>query len=252
MLSDPERRALYDRYGKAGLQRGGFEPAFADFGSLADVFAAFFGEDLLGGAGSEAARAARRRRPGASSRSSSRRRSPACRSRVPLEVARAVRALRRDGRRAGDVDARAARRATAPASSAASRRTSSASSSSSGRARTAAARARCSSSRAPTAAVRGGVVDATSSSRSTIPRGIHDGQQIRVRGEGHAGFRSTERGNAFVVVRVRPDPRFVRDGDDLHTARAADDDGRRARHDGDGRVAHGRSRARGPARHPAG
>ena len=51
-----------------------------------------------------------------------------------------------------------------------------------------------------------------------VPKGIHDGQQIRARGEGHAGFRSNERGNAFVVVRVRPDPRFVRDGDDLHTA----------------------------------
>jgi molecular chaperone DnaJ len=51
-----------------------------------------------------------------------------------------------------------------------------------------------------------------------VPAGIHDGQQIRVRGGGHAGFRSEERGNAFVVVRVRPDPRFVRDGDDLHTA----------------------------------
>jgi molecular chaperone DnaJ len=51
-----------------------------------------------------------------------------------------------------------------------------------------------------------------------VPAGIHDGQQIRVRGEGHAGFRSSERGNAFVVVRVRPDSRFVRDGDDLHTA----------------------------------
>jgi len=51
-----------------------------------------------------------------------------------------------------------------------------------------------------------------------VPKGIHDGQQIRIRGEGHAGFRSSERGNAFVVVRVRPDERFVRDGDDLHTA----------------------------------
>jgi molecular chaperone DnaJ len=51
-----------------------------------------------------------------------------------------------------------------------------------------------------------------------VPPGIHDGQQIRVRDEGHAGFRNAERGHAFVVVRVRPDPRFVRDGDDLHTA----------------------------------
>jgi len=51
-----------------------------------------------------------------------------------------------------------------------------------------------------------------------VPAGIHDGQRIRIRGEGHAGFQSGENGNAFVVVRVRPDPRFVRDGDDLHTA----------------------------------
>ena len=51
VLSDPERRATYDRYGKAGLKRGGYEPGFADFGSVADIFAAFFGEDLLGGGG---------------------------------------------------------------------------------------------------------------------------------------------------------------------------------------------------------
>ena len=48
VLSDPERRATYDRFGRAGLRRGGFEPTFASFGSLADVFAAFFGEDLFG------------------------------------------------------------------------------------------------------------------------------------------------------------------------------------------------------------
>ena len=49
VLSDPERRATYDRYGKAGLRRGGFESAFTDFGNLSDIFAAFFGDDLLGG-----------------------------------------------------------------------------------------------------------------------------------------------------------------------------------------------------------
>ena len=51
-----------------------------------------------------------------------------------------------------------------------------------------------------------------------IPAGIDDGQHIRLRGGGHAGLRGGETGNAFVLVRVRPDPRFVRDGDDLHTA----------------------------------
>src|SRR4026208_1117909 len=49
VLSDPERRATYDRYGKAGLRRGGFESAVTDFGNLSDIFAAFFGDHLLGG-----------------------------------------------------------------------------------------------------------------------------------------------------------------------------------------------------------
>ena len=48
VLSDPERRATYDRFGHAGLRRGGFAPMDADFGSLSDVFAAFFGESLFG------------------------------------------------------------------------------------------------------------------------------------------------------------------------------------------------------------
>ena len=111
----------------------------------------------------------------------------------------------------------AARRVTARARYGPSPRTSSASSSSSGRAPTAAARARCSSSPAPTAEATGASSCAASSTLD-VPPGIHDGQQIRVRDEGHAGFRNAERGHAFVVVRVRPDPRFVRDGDDLHTA----------------------------------
>jgi len=34
VLSDPDRRATYDRFGKAGLRRGGFETAFTDFGSV--------------------------------------------------------------------------------------------------------------------------------------------------------------------------------------------------------------------------
>ena len=48
VLSDPERRQTYDRFGHAGLRGGGFSPTDADFGSLSDVFAAFFGETLFG------------------------------------------------------------------------------------------------------------------------------------------------------------------------------------------------------------
>src|SRR5213080_780948 len=54
VLSKSETRELYDRYGHAGLRSGGFQPGHFDFGSLSDLFAAFFGDDLLGGAGARA------------------------------------------------------------------------------------------------------------------------------------------------------------------------------------------------------
>jgi molecular chaperone DnaJ len=48
-----------------------------------------------------------------------------------------------------------------------------------------------------------------------IPPGIHDGQQIRISGEGHAGGGGGRAGDAYVGVRIGPDPRFVREGDDI-------------------------------------
>src|SRR5947199_819778 len=48
VLSKPETRELYDRYGHAGLRGGGFTPTSFDLGSLSDLFAAFFGDDLFG------------------------------------------------------------------------------------------------------------------------------------------------------------------------------------------------------------
>jgi len=43
ILSDPERRQIYDRYGHDGLRRGGQSPNFEGFGSISDLFEAFFG-----------------------------------------------------------------------------------------------------------------------------------------------------------------------------------------------------------------
>src|SRR5207245_20180 len=43
ILSDPERRATYDRYGHDGLRSGGYAPNFDAFGSITDLFNAFFG-----------------------------------------------------------------------------------------------------------------------------------------------------------------------------------------------------------------
>jgi molecular chaperone DnaJ len=43
ILSDAERRATYDRYGHEGLRSGGYAPNFDSFGSIGDLFEAFFG-----------------------------------------------------------------------------------------------------------------------------------------------------------------------------------------------------------------
>ena len=43
ILSDAERRATYDRYGHDGLRSGGYAPNFEGFGSIGDLFDAFFG-----------------------------------------------------------------------------------------------------------------------------------------------------------------------------------------------------------------
>ena len=215
MLSDPERRALYDRYGKAGLKRGGYEPGFADFGSVADIFAAFFGEDLLGGGGGRQ----RSQRGGD------------VQAVVEIELedafagASVVVSL--------DVAVPCERCDATGAEPGTSTRTCS-TCAGAGAVRTVSQNIFGQFVQQRTCPDCGGAgevlerpcADCGGEGRIgtrrqldvEIPNGIHDGQQIRVRGEGHAGFRSSERGNAFVVVRVRPDPRFVRDGDDLHTA----------------------------------
>ena len=54
----PRRAQLYDRYGHAGLRSGGFQPTHFDFGNLADLFSAFFGDDLFGAAARGRARGA--------------------------------------------------------------------------------------------------------------------------------------------------------------------------------------------------
>src|ERR671936_3105072 len=53
VLTDAERRSIYDRYGHEGLQSSGFHSSFQGFGSFADIFDAFFGgaDSIFGGGG---------------------------------------------------------------------------------------------------------------------------------------------------------------------------------------------------------
>src|SRR3569833_1338156 len=61
VLSDAERRSTYDSYGHEGLRSGGFAPNFEGFGSISDLFSAFFGQ----GGGFDAAFGGSRARGGA-------------------------------------------------------------------------------------------------------------------------------------------------------------------------------------------
>jgi molecular chaperone DnaJ len=51
-----------------------------------------------------------------------------------------------------------------------------------------------------------------------VPSGIFDEQRIRLTGRGHTGERGGPSGDLYVLVRVRDDERFIREGSDLISA----------------------------------
>jgi molecular chaperone DnaJ len=211
VLSKPETRQLYDRYGHAGLRSGGFTPTSFDFGSLSDLFAAFFGDDLFG------VSARPRRARGAD-----------VAAQIEIDLAEAVSGTTRGvpfpvtvlcGACGGGGSAPG----TAPVTCAACR--------GAGRlqhvSRTAFGEF-VRSQTCPTCGGAGRVIEhpcphCEGSGRVVenrtldveVPPGIHDGQQIRISGEGHAGSLGGRSGDVYVQVRIRPDPRFVREGNDV-------------------------------------
>jgi len=50
-----------------------------------------------------------------------------------------------------------------------------------------------------------------------VPAGIEHGQRMRLAGKGGAGASGTPSGDLYVLARVKPDPRFERQGEDLVT-----------------------------------
>jgi len=62
----------------------------------------------------------------------------------------------------------------------------------------------------------GGVAMRTEAVAVPIPPGVQDGERLRIAGEGNAGARGAGPGDLYVTVHVEPDPRFRREGDDLH------------------------------------
>ncbi len=208
VLSKSETRELYDRYGHAGLRSGGFQPGHFDFGSLSDLFSAFFGDDLLGRSARgadlaatveidlvEAARGTTRE--------------------VPFDVAVTCPHCAGDGAEPGtevttcptcggvgqmqqvsrSVFGEFVRTQTCPTCGGSGRKI----------------ETPCTECHGA-----GRVLDRRTVAVD-IPAGIHDGQRIRMSGEGHAGGMGARAGDIYVLVHVRRDPRFVREGNDIYS-----------------------------------
>lgn len=53
--------------------------------------------------------------------------------------------------------------------------------------------------------------------RITIPAGVYDGQQIKLKGHGNPGFNGGPNGDLYITFNIPADPDFERVGDDLKT-----------------------------------
>jgi molecular chaperone DnaJ len=213
VLSNSETRALYDRYGHAGLRSGGFQPTHFDVSGLGDLFAAFFGDDFFGGA-----RAAGRRRGSDAGVEIEIDLADAARGvTVPVQVELAIpcAVCGGDGVEPGTQPTRCPRCDASGHLQAVSRtvfgefvRTQ-----------------QCPDCRGRGVLIEhpchgcdgAGRVLEQRELQVEVPAGIHDGQRIRMSGHGHAGADGGQAGDVYVLVRVKADPRFVREGNDVFT-----------------------------------
>jgi molecular chaperone DnaJ len=214
ILSDPERRATYDRYGHEGLRSGGWAPSADAFGSLSDLFDAFFGGGgMFGGGGRggprqggdlavavdiDLAQAAK-----------------GAQVEVSFEAVDVCEHCRGNGAEPGTPIATCDRCGGQGVLQAVSRTPF-------GQVVRTVACETCGGEgkipEQPCAECRGqGRQVADHTLTVDVPAGIADGQRIRLSGRGHAGDPGAPAGDLYVLVRIRPDERFLRDGDDLVT-----------------------------------
>lgn len=219
VLSDDERRSIYDRYGKDGLNQSKWQPQYASFGNISDIFSAFFGDDMFsqmaGGAGATG---------------------PARGDSIVASVALSFQESAIGTTREIEYDA------VSPCSTCAG----------SGADGGEAGLEHCEACngigvvRSVSQSIFGQVIRESAcgscngrgriivtpctacagsgeqTNRHTItvdiPGGIADGQRIRLSGRGHAGPMGGPPGNLYVDISVAADERFLREGDDLITA----------------------------------
>jgi molecular chaperone DnaJ len=212
VLADPEQRRTYDAFGHEGLKSGGWAPRSAGFGSIEDIFQAFFGGEAFGfGAGAPAGGGD----IGATVEISLEEVLNGAQREVTFEAVTTCEHCRGNGAEPGTpirtcercAGAGQLRQVTRTAFGQMVRAVVCDECGGDGKM----AEIPCEecSGRGRVAATRRWDVD--------IPAGIHDGQRVRITGAGHAGEAGGRAGDLYVEVRVAEDERFQRDGDDLIT-----------------------------------
>lgn len=211
VLSDADTRARYDRFGHAGVDGSALHTdQFMDFGSLSDLLGAFFGDDIFGGG--------MRHRP---------QRGGDVAVTVDLEFAEAAFGVARELEvdvvaACNRCDGSGAEPGTAPERCETCN--------GHGRVQRVAQTALgqfVQTQTCPACRGAGVTIDTPCEECSgrgrrperrtvsvEIPAGIMDGQRLQLRGRGHEGEPGAPAGDLYVGVRVRPDPRFERDGND--------------------------------------
>jgi molecular chaperone DnaJ len=211
ILCDSERRATYDRYGHEGLRSGGFAPNFDAFGSISDLFEAFFGAGAAArsgpAVGADIAVAVEIDLPEAAA---------GTKVEVSFEAVDRCEHCHGNGAEPGTPIETCSRCAGAGQLQATTRTPFGQ------MVRTMICDTCHGDGRVPTRPCREcggrGRLASMRTIEVEVPAGISDGQRIRLAGRGHAGELGADAGDLYVLVRVHPDERFVREGDDLITA----------------------------------
>lgn len=210
VLSDAERRRTYDAYGQEGLRSSGFDPG-AGFGSIDDIFQAFFGGGGFGFGGGR--RAAAGGDIGADVEVELAEVATGVRREITYDVVAPCEHCHGNGAEPGTPIRTCERCGGA------------------GELRTVTRTPFGQMVRSVPCDVCGGAgkipetpcetcggSGRTRQSRTSaveVPAGIEDGQRMRITGAGHAGDPGAPPGDLYVEVRVAEDERFERDGTDL-------------------------------------
>ncbi len=211
VLSDPKKRQLYDRYGHAGLRgTSGHDFAHMDVGDIFSMFNDIFGESFGGG---------RRRGRGPSRGYSLETQVEVSLEEVARGVEKEVTFTRQDVCEtcAGSGAAKGSRPVACDTCGGAGQVSQTGFG---GMFRMVSTCPACGGAgtvnRDPCKTCRGSGRQPRRRTISVkIPPGIHDGQAIRVPGEGEPGDRGGSRGDLHVVVRVKPHELFTREADHL-------------------------------------